>query len=177
MFPLPSLKALREDFLDEIYHETVERIDQQLEKAIAHHEEFFCGSFECYESLADILYSKLKIVVLAINTRVLTDDANVAISNIPGSGNTLHDQMWHIEKKHGLSAIVTDNAANMWFVGCKFEVEFEDMWSVPCQCHALNLVLMSWASLDNIKQYLDTGKCIVQFVKNFTRVWNLLLHA
>ncbi|EFJ09566.1 hypothetical protein SELMODRAFT_427904 [Selaginella moellendorffii] len=33
MFPLPSLKALHEDFLDEIYHEKVERIDQQPEKA------------------------------------------------------------------------------------------------------------------------------------------------
>ncbi|EFJ17298.1 hypothetical protein SELMODRAFT_420981 [Selaginella moellendorffii] len=44
------------------------------------------------------------------------------------------------------------------------------MWSVPCSCHALNLVLTSWASLDNIKQYLDIGKCIVQFVKNSTRM-------
>ncbi|EFJ34234.1 hypothetical protein SELMODRAFT_406731 [Selaginella moellendorffii] len=64
--------------------------------------------------------------------------------------------MRRIERKCGLSSIVTDNAANMWLVGCKFKTEFEDMWSVPC--------------LDNIKQYLDIGKCIVQFVKNSTRV-------
>ncbi|EFJ24051.1 hypothetical protein SELMODRAFT_414779 [Selaginella moellendorffii] len=121
-------QALREDFLDKIYHEMVECIDQQLEKAIA-----------------DILYSKLKSVVSAINTRVLTNDTNVAISNIPGSGNTLHDQMRCIERKRGLSAIIMDNATNMRLVGRKFEAKFEDMWSVSCQYHALNFVLMFWA--------------------------------
>ncbi|EFJ21851.1 hypothetical protein SELMODRAFT_417134 [Selaginella moellendorffii] len=89
-------QALREDFLDEIYHETVEHIDQQLEKATT-----------------DILYSKLKIVVLAINTRVLADDANVAKNNIPGNGNILHDQMRHIERKCGLSAIFSILSGNL----------------------------------------------------------------
>ncbi|EFJ18046.1 hypothetical protein SELMODRAFT_420516 [Selaginella moellendorffii] len=115
----------------------VERIDQQPEKATGAYSprplylvtdswKIVCVAFSCNVQLTclfcnatDILYSKLKSVVSAINTRVLTDDANVAINNIPGSGNTLHDQIWHIKRKRGLSAI----------------------------CHALNLVLMSWLSI------------------------------